>query len=274
MKKTLLLASALVGVVAFASGASAQDYRGFYAGVHGGYNFQSRDNSETILFDTNLDGNFNNSVNTAAGADAFSPGFCGGNANSATPAGGCASEQDNPELGVRLGYDWQWDNFVLGAVGELNWTNINDSVSAFSTTPARYTMTRELNWSGALRLRGGVVAKNMLLYATGGYARGDLTHSFSTSNGVNTFTQSGKGHASGYQLGGGVEWNLSPAWRIGAEYLYTDLSDKSYRVRAAGPAPATNPFILANAGGTDFRRSDNSFDYNALRVTLTYRFGG
>lgn len=274
MKRSLLLASAIVGLGTSASMASAQEFSGFYAGVHGGYNLQSGDGSETILFDTNLDGNYNDSVNTAAGANAFSPGFCGGRAHGATPADGCKTEKDGTEFGVRLGYDWQLDNnWLIGAVGEFAITNMNDSVSAYSTTPAFYTMTRDLNWTGAIRGRGGYVFDNMLIYATGGYLRGDINHAFSTSNGVNSFSQSGKGHASGYQIGGGLEWKLTPAWSVGAEYLYSNLNDDSYRVRAAGPAPATNPFILTNASGTDFARSEDDFDYGSLRVTLTYRFG-
>ncbi|MBY0512067.1 MAG: outer membrane beta-barrel protein, partial [Rhodospirillaceae bacterium] len=81
-----------------------------------------------------------------------------------------------------------------------------------------------------------------------------------------------KGHASGYQLGGGADYNVTEEWRFGLEYLYTALDDDSYRVRAAGPAPATNAFILVNANGTDFRRSENKFDYGTVRLTLTYRF--
>ena len=53
---------------------------------------------------------------------------------------------------------------------------------------------------------------------------------------------------------------------------YERLTDDEYRVRAQGPAPATNPFILVNPQGTDFRRSDDDFDLGALRMTASYRF--
>jgi outer membrane immunogenic protein len=52
----------------------------------------------------------------------------------------------------------------------------------------------------------------------------------------------------------------------------TSLDDKDeYTVRAQGPAPATNPFILTNAAGTDLRRADQ-FRFHSLRVTAGYRF--
>lgn len=244
-------------------------------GIHLGYDRQSGDGSETILFDTNLDGNFTENVNTAAGANAFSPGFCGGRANTPRAADGCINEKDGGGIGVRAGYDWQFDTIVLGAVGEFAISNINDSVSAFSVTPARYTMTRELNWTAAIRLRAGLaVSEDVMPYLTAGLSKADVDHDFTTSNAVNTFPQRGTGNPTGHQFGGGLEWRMSGPWTVGAEYLYNSHDDDKYRVRASGPAPATNPFILVNAGGTDFRRSEDSFDYGSFRLTLTYRFGG
>ena len=39
-----------------------------------------------------------------------------------------------------------------------------------------------------------------------------------------------------------------------------------------GTTPATNPFILVNANGTDFRRSDDRLDLDTLQLTLNFRF--
>lgn len=253
--------------------ANAQDWQGLYIGGHVGYGFQNSDD-ETIQFDTNLDGNFGDTVNTTAPANAFSPGFCDGRARGPTPATGCDDNGDAVDYGARLGYDWQFGSFVVGALGEISRNDVEDSVSAFSTTPARYTMTRELESLAAIRARGGFAFSSVLLYATGGYAWGEVDHSFTTSNGVNTFTERGDDEAEGYQYGAGVEWAIAPRWRVGAEYLRTNLDDGDYRVRASGPAPATNPFILVNANGTDFARSDDEFEFDSARLTLSYRFGG
>jgi outer membrane immunogenic protein len=37
-----------------------------------------------------------------------------------------------------------------------------------------------------------------------------------------------------------------------------------------GTAGATNPFVLA--GGADFRRNTNRFDFHAIRATAAFRF--
>jgi len=274
MTKLLATTAALAAIIGLGATAQAQDFSGAYIGGHAGYNFQPDDDSETILFDTNLDGTYGDTVNTTAPANAFSPGFCGGRANGTTPAAGCSDDEDAADFGLRAGYDWQWGNWVLGAVGEVSFSEIDDSVSAFSTTPARYTMTRELNHVAAIRGRGGYAMSNILFYGTGGFAWADVDHSFSTSNGVNTFTETSDSQVTGYQLGFGAEWNISDRWRLGGEYIYTSLDDDDYTVRASGPAPATNPFILVNAAGTDFQRSEEEFDFDSVRLTLTYRLGG
>ena len=58
----------------------------------------------------------------------------------------------------------------------------------------------------------------------------------------------------------------------GAEYLYTNLDDGDYRVRAQGPAAPGNAFLLVNAAGTDFARSQEDIELHSFRLTLAYRF--
>jgi len=71
---------------------------------------------------------------------------------------------------------------VLGVVGDYNRSRQRDSVSAFSTTPARYTMTRRLRDVFSLRARAGVATGSTLIYGTGGVVRGSIRNSFTTSN--------------------------------------------------------------------------------------------
>ena len=63
---------------AFAQDGDAVDWSGPYVGGSIGYTFQQNDSNEHLRFDTNADGNFNDTVTTTAGANAFSPGTCGG----------------------------------------------------------------------------------------------------------------------------------------------------------------------------------------------------
>ena len=277
-----ILTGAVLGTIGLLASTAAfaqdQEFSGPYVGVSLGHTFQQGDNDETIQFDRDLNGSFGDTVVTsAAGApNAFSPGFCGGSAVS--PANGCRDDRDGTQYAVRLGYDMQMGNVVVGLVGDIGKSQISDSVSAFSTTPASYTMTRSVDWNAGLRLRAGYAAGGRtLIYATGGGAYAKVDHGFATSNTANSFTEvSENKNVWGWSAGGGIEQKIGSNFSLGVEYLYTRLNDKDYTVRAGAltsPAtPLNNPFLLGNAGGTDFRRSDNRFETHGVRATAAFRF--
>ncbi|MDZ4370319.1 MAG: outer membrane beta-barrel protein [Phenylobacterium sp.] len=275
MRKLLLAAAALPLFVASAAQAQSADWTGAYVGASVGYADRSDSTGETIVFDTNLDGQFGDTVRTGAGADAFSPGFCGGSYLTNAAGGGCTKDDDNDtELAVRLGYDYQMGSFVVGGLVEYGRLELQDTVTGFSTTPAGYTFNRKLTDVFAVRARGGYAFGPNLVYATGGYAQGNMKQSFNTTNGANAFNTSGGGDAKGYQLGLGYERKLTDNVTLGVEWLRTDLKDDDFRVRAgnSGTTPATNPFLLVNASGTDFARTDEDFEFNSFRVTAAFRF--
>lgn len=269
-----------LGLAVAATPALAQDgpdpepFSGVYVGVAGGYDVQRNDPNSSILFDRDLDGRFGDGVVTSTGADAFSPGSCPGRARGATQFDGCANDKDGAAYYGRVGFDRQFGNLVAGVVGEFGKSEITDSVSSFSTTPASYTMIRRVNWEAGLRLRGGYAANKTLFYATGGAGYAQIGRNFRTTNTANDFDGRGKRNQWGFQAGGGLEQKVSDHISIGLEYLYHQYNDDDFRVRAtAGTAPANNPFILPpNTQGTDFRRSDEKFRWHSMRATAAFRF--
>ena len=58
--------------------AAAQDWTGAYISGHIGFSKIPEGSNNTVVFDRNLDGDFSDTITTAAGANAFSPGFCVG----------------------------------------------------------------------------------------------------------------------------------------------------------------------------------------------------
>lgn len=273
LKRFAATAVCAIVSLAGAKGADAQGWSGGYVGGSAGGGFQRENASETVKFDTNLDGGFTDTIRTVAGADAFAPGFCGGLAVNATASAGCSGDEKGLDVGGRLGYDWQLGRLVVGAVADVSRTNVTDSVTAFSVTPAFYAFTRELNYVGGLRGRVGVGSDRVLVYGAGGGAWGNVEHRFTTSNAVNKFVRTGdSARAWGYQAGGGVEVRLGGHWSVTGEYLFTSLDDREEStIRTMGPAPATNPFILVNPAGTDLQRSEK-FEFQAVRAGLIYRF--
>ena len=251
---------------------TTRDFNGPYISIGGGGTLQGSDRGETLVFDTNRDGTFGDTVTTSGGANAFSPGFCNG-AATGTANLGCRNDRDGPEFFGRLGYDRRMGNIVVGAVIEGGHSVAGDSVSGFSTTPASYTMTREADYQASARLRAGYTpGGGALFYVTGGGAYAKLDNRFATTNTANSFADNGRTNAWGYAAGGGAELMVTNNIGIGLEYLYTDVKDKDYVVNVgAGTAAPTNPFLL-NGGGTDIQRSDPHFRTHSIRGTLSFRF--
>ena len=266
------LAFSMTAVPAFAQEAD-EEWEGAYIGGSFGLAAQNNDRNEGVVFDTNLDNGFGDTVRTTTGADAFSPGFCGGAATGRTPVEGCCGDRDGLEYNIRAGYDSQMGNIVVGFLLEAGKNEAVDSVSAFSTTPANYVFTRELDYTLQARGRVGYAARGALFYATGGAAYAKIDNSFTSSNTANSFTSNGSTKSWGYSYGGGTEVKIAKNFSLGLEYLYTNYVDDDYAV-AVGPGTAsvTNPFRIVNANGTNMRRSDSDFDMHNIRLTAAFRF--
>lgn len=232
---------------------------------------------DTIVFDTDRDGTFGDPVNTAAGADAFSPGFCAGSPVSADAAG-CRGSRQKEGYALRIGYDRHLGDgpLVAGVLVEGARPGVEEFTTGFSTTPASYTFGREMDWAVTARARVGISPGEGrgLFYATGGAGYARIDHSFTTSNGANAFTPGdARDWQFGWQAGGGAEIMLTRNIGLGLEYLYSSYNDDDYTV-AVGPgtAPVTNPFLLDDPQGTDMRLSNDRFDFHALRASVSLRF--
>ena len=242
-------------------------FTGLYIGVQGGgaFNPDDPDNLQ-------VNPSFGPTVPAGGAADAFGDSF--------------SSEFDSSFIGgVHVGYDYQIENFVIGAVADINATDISIKQNAFSNTPAFYTAERSLDYLATARVRGGVmVTDRALAYATGGVAYGEVDYRFSTDspavsgNGRSLATARPASVSEdedewGYTVGGGLEVLLTDNVSFGAEYLYTNLGSSNSSTRLDG-----GPFdgSATNGGGTtgeftDFE-SDDDFDFHTVTAKLSYRF--
>lgn len=275
--------AAAIAALAFAVPAAAQSadpayFNGVYIGGTFALDSTANDDNGGIEFDTDRDGTFNNTVRTATGANAFSPGFCGGSAYGNAPAAGCDDDKDDIAYSIRAGVDQRLgDNspFVAGLLVEATKSESRDYVTGFSTTPASYTISRGIDHSFALRGRLGVSPGDGrgLFYVTGGLAYAKMEHEFATTNGANSFTQvEPEEYELGAQLGAGAELYIAPNMSISFEYLYQNIEDDNYYVAVGqGTAPATNPFLLAS-GGTNLRPAETDYNLHSYRVGVNFRF--
>lgn len=222
MKRVLLAGVGVLALTAAASAAdltlepaapiapviapTAFDWTGFYVGVHGGGAWGD--------FSTNI------------WDDAF------GNSSSALG-------------GVQAGFNYQINQFVLGAQTDLAYTNLKTGQGII---PGVLGVNAELNWLGSTTVRAGYAIDTWLPYVKGGFAYGE------TKANVDSVFWSGSKWATGWTVGGGVEKAFTPNITAFAEYDYFDLGSAAYDI-----APEIGTIELKNTT-------------NVVKVGLNYKF--
>jgi outer membrane immunogenic protein len=275
MKYIALLAATAVSIVSVPAMAQSrdksQDFDGGYISAVGGKALQPNDRGESLVFDTDGDGQFDNIVPNIGSTNAFASGFCNGAARNGA-AVDCANDKDGAEYYARLGFDRRSGNFVIGALIEGGRNESTDAVSGSDGTDF-YTMTRKAKWNAGARLRAGYTpGGGALFYVTGGGAYARLKNGFSTSNGANPITSTGNSNAWGWAAGGGAEVMLSNNLSLGLEYLYTDVKDDDYVANLGAAAAPNLGNLVVGAGGVDVQRSSENFRNHSVRGTLNFRF--
>jgi len=153
--------------------------------------------------------------------------------------------------GVQAGYNYQVSNIVLGIEADYDWSNAKSSV----VTGPNDTHNVALTSLGTIRGRVGVAFDRFLPYVTGGVAFANLQNQLIDTAGP--FTVDRGSTATGWTVGGGLEYAIDKHWSAKAEYLYVQLPNKT--VSAAIP------------GGYLFQTTFKDREQIA-RVGINYRF--
>lgn len=253
------------------------DWTGFYVGGSAGYGWSSSDvtSTGTII-----------SCNPATGGCLPAPGPVATASANAVPF-----LDTNPQgglVGLQLGYNRQFGQWVAGIETDISWTNIEGSDSQSITAPVvgfpnnsitgTATAEQRLEYFGTLRGRLGFLPLNSLLvYATGGLAYGRVTSDWTLTQTINgpcsgpcvvaPATSSAGSWRAGWTIGGGLEYAFAPRWSLKGEYLYYDLGSENFSSTINATAGAAAFWTTAFNSSADFKGS-------IVRVGLNYKFGG
>ena len=248
MRRLRCAAFAAVTVLGFASAASAAapvwNWTGFYVGGNVGYGWGRSDAHLTI---TDTGNTFSFTQSDTLHID----GVIGG--------GG-------------IGYNWQYMNWVFGLEADIQGSGQKGDATFIcpagvcSTPPVTTTVTEKLNWFGTVRPRlGWTVTPNIMLYATGGLAYGQITESGTITNGTASTTFDAHKTSAGWTLGGGVEGQLVGNWTWRVEYLFLELKEPTVNVVTSIPGPGRLP-------PPDVVQIDPLFRDNIVRAGINYKF--
>jgi len=142
--------------------------------------------------------------------------------------------------GGQAGYNFRTGNIVLGVEADVTYTDIDftghfDRIFVFPccTDVVASTVHQSLNSLSTVRGRVGYAFDNVLLYATGGLAVGQVEYEFKYhfpdfgAPGVTgTANDRKSGLELGYTAGAGVEVGFG-AWSLKTEYLFYNLGDET-----------------------------------------------
>lgn len=218
MKKVLLVA---IMACALPGAAVAQSWNGFYVSGSGGYGWGKSDQTGLIP----------------------------------PPPAPPPSEEESDDAKLRLrggliggglGWNTQYGNWVFGIDGDYSYAALTAHSDACGSLPN--SCGSRLKSFGTVRGKVGAVYGSWLLYASGGWAFGEVS-------GVSSAKLSGSDIYSGWTVGAGIETLIAPQWSMKLEYLYADLGDRDL-YQANVPGFPENVAVRANI----------------LRVGINYRF--
>jgi outer membrane immunogenic protein len=218
-----LAASATVAALTLMSSAASADWSGFYVAGHVDAGWGKADWA-------GFDGAEGGGEGSVAAASLPAP---VGYANTTLFSG---DEKDSGwGAGVGIGYNFQFDNIVLGAVLDWTWVDIGDS-RTFAGCCGPDRISSDISNVGTLRAVLGIAMENVMPYVTGGWAWGDVNHTFRSS--------AGNGHSlnldssDGWTLGGGINVAIAENTALNLEVLYVDFGESSRHRSDSFPSEA------------------------------------
>ena len=174
------------------------DWSGFYAGIFAGYGG-------------------GRGINTVSGTGAVS---------TVDVRGGL--------LGATVGANAQFDTFVLGLEGDVSWNG--QSGSAVCGGAPGFQCDGRLDWASSAKVRGGVALDRLLVFGTLSVAAGGINATISPTP-IGT-TGNYAGTIWGWTVGGGVEYAVTEAISVKAEYAYTDFRNTTAPFGSVASTPS------------------------------------
>lgn len=127
--------------------------------------------------------------------------------------------------GGQAGYNFTMGNFLYGIEADIGGMDNGGKHTFTLAAPAdSITVTSKAGWYGDITARGGFLYGDALFYAKGGFAF--LTGSVTVAE-LNAGIGQDSGTLTGWTVGAGLEYLISPRWSAKIEYLYFDLSNSN-----------------------------------------------
>jgi len=146
--------------------------------------------------------------------------------------------------GATVGYNLQTGVWVWGIEGDIDYAFIKGNGTNAATCGTGACEVKN-TWIATTRGRIGYAMDRWLPFITGGAAFSGAK--MSTPLGSNTRT------STGWTVGGGIEYGITRAWSVKAEYLYADLGKMTCDAGVCGVETTFRPRINMVRAGVNVR---------------------
>jgi outer membrane immunogenic protein len=156
--------------------------------------------------------------------------------------------------GGQIGAQAQWGHWVIGVEGAYTWADLDQTRPA-SLVPTR-TAAVDVRQIGTIAGKLGWAWDRWMVYGKGGIAFGRV-HTLDTTI-APPITFDSRVWETGYTLGIGVDYMLTPSWIVGAELNYYNFTFNRSLTSSTGAVPAAI--------------HDSNVDVFAMMVRANYLF--
>lgn len=183
-------------------------------------------------------------------------------ASTASACEGTALPNTDPKgglVGLEIGADWQYQNWVFGLAGDFDWLHLRDSAQFPSVDKGKTDqLSTSYDWLGTARGRAGIAIGQSLLYGTGGAAFGRVKDQYIHNiSGVTSGTKffSSSDTLVGWTAGAGWEYMFTRNWIFQLEYLHVDLGRSNLDISSARTSDPPGTTVLHFANTLDIVRA-------------------
>ena len=169
--------------------------------------------------------------------------------------------------GAQAGFNYQIQQFVIGAEGTFTWSDISGTQATPSQPPVSLPTFSETSistprWYATATGKFGFAANDFLFYAKAGAAWMSVNYTQAASTGTgNVSSQTISDTRSGFTAGGGIEFGMTENLSARLEYDYLNFGTKTYTFANLNTAPAALVLPVAIRSSTSL-----------ITIGLNYRF--
>lgn len=231
---------------------SAHDWSGFYLGATAGAGW------------THAQGDLDVSSSTLALFPPILPTINAAGTNRLNGFGGLA--------GVTAGFNLAFSSlFVAGLEGDFSASGMSGNLSRSGIIPVfngpfNFQQSARTDWLATIRGRVGVTPFDSLMaYVTGGLAVAQMRYSSNFTDVFNEYEFFRLSSArTGWTVGGGLEYAVTPNWSLKVEYLHAGFSGMA----------GSGSSLLTDGTTALVAHNVRSASIDLVRAGVNYRFGG